>query len=74
MARSLLNVLVGLDSKHAVHDFVAVVVLDGGPRGVRAMVFDDGSGQAASEVVLLDQAFFQCAFSSEEFLNGAGFT
>lgn len=41
MVRSLFNVLVGLDSKDAVHDFVTVVVLDGSSRGVRAMVFDD---------------------------------
>ena len=33
------------------------------------MVPDDSGGQGAAEVVLLDEAFFQCSVGVKEFLN-----
>ena len=67
--RSLLDVLVGLDSQDAVHDSVAIDVGDGAGSGFRIVVFDDGRIEVPSEVILLDQALLHRSLSREKFLN-----
>jgi hypothetical protein len=47
---------------------VAIKVLNGGLGRIGAMILDDSSGQAPSEVILFDEAFFHGAFSGKKFL------
>ena len=61
--------LVRLYGEYAVHDLEAVEALDGVLCGVGGVVFDDGSGEAPAEVVLLDQALLQRALGREKFLR-----
>jgi hypothetical protein len=45
-----------------------VQILDGAASRLRAVIFDDSSVQASTEIVNLNVTFFQSAFSSKHFL------
>ena len=66
---SLLDVLVGLHSQDAVHDLVAVQVLDGALSRLGFVVFHNSSGQSPTEVVLLNVAFLHGTLSGKQFLT-----
>lgn len=66
---SSLFVSVGFHCQNAVHNFVVVQVSYCVRGRVGVVIFNDGGGQAPSEIVLLDQAFFKSALSREKFLS-----
>ena len=65
---------VGLHCKHAVHYFFCIQIRYRLFCHICAMVFHQSLWKVASEIVLLDHAFFQSSFSCKEFLNSLNYT
>jgi hypothetical protein len=66
---SFLHVLVWDDGQNAVHNLVAVQVIDSVVGTLGLVVLNDSSGRGSAEVVLLDVAFFQGSLGGEQFLT-----